>query len=256
MSCIFEGLNTNIDSGLKIESRNFVWLLNHQETRTMIKTLLLNKPKNNIENSKLKDFKIILNKNYAAEGIRLLLEGISPALIENAGKRLGFSNGPLAEADNLEIKSVISQLDSSDADVTALIGLMEKKDRKGRSNQAGFYDYEADERTKLWEGLEELVQTSKKQPAVSEIEKRLLFILINEFSNRADDYIKNIKVEEQDYFSIKDCGFPAWTGGPYSWLKNYGVKNFIKTSNQYSEKLGPRFIPSKKILGLKEITQE
>ena len=256
LSCIFEGLNTNIDSGLKIESRNFVWLLNHQETRTMINTLLLNKPKNNIENSKLKDFKIILNKNYAAEGIRLLLEGISPALIENAGKRLGFSNGPLAEADNLEIKSVISQLDSSDANVTALIGLMEKKDRKGRSNKAGFYDYDTDERTKLWEGLEELVQTSKKQPVVSEIEKRLLFILINEFSNKADDYIKNIKVEEQDYFSIKDCGFPAWTGGPYSWLKNYGVKNFIKTSNQYSEKLGPRFIPSKRILRLKEIIQE
>ena len=99
--------------------------------------------KNNIENSKLKDLKIILNKNYAAEGIRLLLEGISPALIENAGKRLDFSNGPLAEADNLEIKSVISQLDSSDANVTALIGLMEKKDRKGRSNKAGFYDYDA-----------------------------------------------------------------------------------------------------------------
>ena len=115
MSCIFEGLNTNIDSGLKIESRNFVWLLNHQETRTMINTLLLNKPKNNIENSKLKDFKIILNKNYAAEGIRLLLEGISPALIENAGKRLDFKGGPLELADKLDIQCVINQLDSTDA---------------------------------------------------------------------------------------------------------------------------------------------
>ena len=97
LSCIFEGLNT----------------------------LLLNKPKTSIQNKNIEKLKIILDKNYAAEGIRLLLKGISPALIENAGKRLGFNDGPLATADNIGLSNIIDRLDSSDANVTALIGLLE-----------------------------------------------------------------------------------------------------------------------------------
>ncbi|PPR31179.1 MAG: Fatty acid oxidation complex subunit alpha [Alphaproteobacteria bacterium MarineAlpha9_Bin2] len=250
MSCLFEGLNSNIDSGTKIESRNFVWLLNHQETKAMIKTLVINKPRKNLLNSSIKELANILRKNYAAEGIRLLLQGVSPAIIENAGKRIGCSEGPLATADTIEIKNIINQLDFSDANVTAFIGLMEQKSRKGKSSGAGFYDYKNTVRIKIWKGLEELVALSKTQPEVFKIETRLLFILVNKFSSEADNYMKNNKIEEQDYFSIKKCNFPAWTGGPYSWIKNYGIEKFIEESNDFAENLGPRFIPSKKILTL------
>ena len=102
----------------------------------MINTLLLNKPKTSIQNKNIEKLKIILDKNYAAEGIRLLLKGISPALIENAGKRLGFNDGPLATADNIGLSNIIDRLDSSDVNVTALIGLLEKKNRKGKINNA------------------------------------------------------------------------------------------------------------------------
>lgn len=250
LSCIFEGLNCDIDSGLKIESRYFVWLLNHKETRAMINTLLLNKPKTSIQNKNIEKLKIILDKNYAAEGIRLLLKGISPALIENAGKRLGFNDGPLATADNIGLSNIIDRLDSSDANITALIGLLEKKNRKGKINNAGFFDYYLKKKIKIWEGLEELIALSKNQPDVSAIETQLLFLLINEFSRLADNFLHNIKIEEQDYFSIKKCNFPAWTGGPYRWIKDYGVKNFISKSNNFAENLGHRFIPSEKILKL------
>ena len=250
LSCIFEGLNCNIVSGLKIESRYFVWLLNHKETRAMINTLLLNKPKTSIQNKNIEKLKIILDKNYAAEGIRLLLKGISPALIENAGKRLGFNDGPLATADNIGLSNIIDRLDSSDVNVTALIGLLEKKNRKGKINNAGFFDYYLKKKIKIWEGLEELIALSKNQPDVSAIETQLLFLLINEFSRLADNFLHNIKIEEQDYFSIKKCNFPAWTGGPYRWIKDYGVKNFISKSNNFAENLGHRFIPSEKILKL------
>ena len=74
--------------------------------------------------------------------------------------------------------------------------------------------------------------------------------MINEFSRLADNFLHNIKIEEQDYFSIKKCNFPAWTGGPYRWIKDYGVKNFISKSNNFAENLGHRFIPSEKILKL------
>ena len=52
-------------------------------------------------------------ENYAAEGVRLLINGVTAAMIENAGKRLGFELGPLAMADKIEIQSILPQLDST-----------------------------------------------------------------------------------------------------------------------------------------------
>ena len=99
ISCIFEGLNTDVNTGLKIEARHFTWLLNNKETRSMVNTLKFNKPNNEVDKNIIKLCKKSLEENYAAEGIKLLIEGVAAPLIENAGKRLGFAKSPLANAD-------------------------------------------------------------------------------------------------------------------------------------------------------------
>ena len=73
--------------------------------------------------------------------MRLLLSGVSSALIDNAGKRLDFKLGPLEFADKLEIQCIINQLDSTDASVASLIRSMQKINRCGLSSNKGFYDY-------------------------------------------------------------------------------------------------------------------
>ena len=90
ISCIFEGLNTDINSGLKIEARHFTWLLNNKENRSMVETLKFGKPDISFDENEIKSIKTSFDKNYAAEGVKLLIDGISPSLIENAGKRIGF----------------------------------------------------------------------------------------------------------------------------------------------------------------------
>ena len=175
ISCIFEGLNTDVNTGLKIEARHFTWLLNNKETRSMVNTLKFNKPNNMVDKNIIKLCKKSLEENYAAEGIKLLIEGTAAPLIENAGKRLGFAKSPLANADKLEIQSVIPHLDSKDSAVAALIRSMQKINRKGCSTNKGFYDYKDNNKIKLWNGLEELIPPSEKQPEVSFVEERLLF---------------------------------------------------------------------------------
>tara|TARA_B100000686_G_scaffold342430_1_gene421597 strand:- start:2127 stop:3626 length:1500 start_codon:yes stop_codon:yes gene_type:complete len=248
ISCIFEGLNTDINSGLKIEARHFTWLLNNKHNSSMIKTLKFGKPDKSFDKNEIESIKKSFEKNYAAEGVKLLIDGISPSLIENAGKRIGFLNGPLASADKIELQSIISELDSKDAPVAALIRSMQKSDRNGYSKRKGFYNYEKDKKLKIWNGLEELIPSSKKQPKVSEIEKRLLFSCIN---NILFNYSKLSKLKNKifyDYISIKEIGLPAWTGGPFTWIKNYDVKNFIKENAEYAKTLGSRFIINENIL--------
>jgi len=52
-------------------------------------------------------------------------------------------------------------------------------------------------------------------------------------------------VPEANIGSIYGWGFPAFTGGVLQYVNSYGVTAFIKKSNVYKKKYGPRFtVPS------------
>tara|TARA_B110000196_G_scaffold319578_1_gene338058 strand:+ start:1445 stop:2962 length:1518 start_codon:yes stop_codon:yes gene_type:complete len=250
ISAIYEGLNTDINSGLKIEARHFTWLLQNIETKSMINTLIINKPKNEINESEITIFKKSFIENYAAEGVRLLINGVAAAMIENAGKRLGFELGPLAMADKLEIQCVISQLDSIDASVAALIRSMQKNNRNGLSSNKGFYDYKEGNRKHIWRGLTDLIPPANHQLNIEEIENRLLYSSIN---NIFYNYIKHSELknsQEYDYMAINNIGLPKWTGGPFTWVKKNNINNYIKNNEKYAKTLGSRFIINKKIINI------
>ncbi len=249
ISSIYEGLNTDVNSGLKIEARNFTWLTQHLETQAMVETLVLCKPANKLKAEEIKKFKNSFEENYAAEGVRLLLSGVSSALIENAGKRLDFKLGPLEFADKLEIQCIINQLDSTDASVASLIRSMQKINRCGLSSNKGFYDYKESKKN-IWPDLTDLVPTSKDQPSIREVEKRLLYSSINNIFYNYIKYSDFKNIEAYDYMIIKNLGFPAWTGGAFRWVKQNGIKEFINTNDEYAKTLGSRFVLSEKIIDI------
>jgi len=67
ISSIYEGLNTDINSGLKIEARHFTWLIQNIETRSMVETAVLYKSTEKIQEDIIQKFKISFEENYAAE---------------------------------------------------------------------------------------------------------------------------------------------------------------------------------------------
>ena len=203
ISCIFEGLNTNVDSGLKIEARHFTWLLNNKETRSMLNTLKFNNLESQFDEKIINLHKKSFKENYATEGVQLLIDGISAPLIENAGKRLGFNISPLACADKIELQSIIPNLDSKDVAVAALIRSMQKLNRKGLTSEKGFYEYKDKKRLGLWKGLEDLIPSSKQQPDISYVEERLIFSTINNILYNYSK-IENFKNQNlYDYLAIK-----------------------------------------------------
>ena len=249
ISSIYDGLNTDVNSGLKIEARNFTWLTQQIETQSMFETLVSHSPIKKFKDEVIKKFKISFEENYAAEGVKLLLSGVSAALIENAGKRLDFKGGPLEFADKLEIQCVINQLDSTDASTASLIRSMQKINRNGLSNNKGFYDYK-ESRKNLWPDLTDLVPTSKIQPSIKEVERRLLYSSINNVFYNYVKYsdLKNPKL--YDYMVIKNIGFPVWTGGAFQWVKRNGIKEFINENDEYAKTLGSRFVLNEKIINI------
>ena len=252
ISAIYEGLNTDINSGLKIEARHFTWLLQNSETKSMINTLILNKPKEELDNSEISIFKKSFLENYAAEGARLLINGASAVMIENAGKRLGFKLGPLATADNLEIQCIIAQLDSTDASVASLIRSMQKINRNGLSSNKGFYDYKEGKIKNIWNELNDMIPPAKIQPSIKEIEDRLLYSTINNIFYNYIKYSELKNHEMYDYMAINNIGFPEWTGGPFRWVKQNGVESFKKNNDKYAKTLGSRFVINNKIINIIE----
>ena len=47
--------------------------------------------------------------------------------------------------------------------------------------------------------------------------------------------------------AINNIGLPKWTGGPFTWVKNNNINNYIKNNEEYAKTLGSRFIINKKI---------
>jgi len=250
ISAIYEGLNTDINTGLKIEARHFTWLLGNIETKSMISTLTAKNVKNEINESEIAIYKKSFIDNYAAEGVRLLINGVTAAMIENAGKRLGFELGPLAMADKIEIQSILPQLDSIEAPVAALIRTMQKDKRNGLSSNKGFYDYEEGLRKYIWKGLPALIPPAKKQQDIAEVERRLLYSTINNFFYNYIKYPKFQNPKEYDYIAINNIGLPKWTGGPFTWVTFNNVHDYILHNEKYAKTLGSRFIINQKIIDI------
>jgi len=125
---------------------------------------------------------------YIEEAHRLVTEGVSPALIENAATMLGFPLGPLQLNDEVSLilsdriqkmtkEALGKKYISSPAE--DLIQGMLKHNRTGKASGKGFYEYSGRNKT-LWTGLQEYYPLAKEQPSLETVQKRLLNIQILE----------------------------------------------------------------------------
>ncbi len=171
---------------------------------------------------------------YVEEGMALLKEGVSPALIENAGRMVGMPVGPLAVADEVSLDLVYHILkqtvddvgtdgvDQNTMQVTKLF--VEELKRLGRKSGGGFYEYPPNGKKFLWPKLKEFFTLSKAQPTAEAVGLRLLAVQAREAQRCLDEGILRSKVDG-DIGSILGWGFPAYTGGAISYFESHLGKN-------------------------------
>jgi 3-hydroxyacyl-CoA dehydrogenase / enoyl-CoA hydratase / 3-hydroxybutyryl-CoA epimerase len=210
---------------------------------------------------------------FVNEGIRMVAEGVHPALVENLARKAGFPVGPLAVSDEVSLTLPLKVRDQAVADLNAAGGgngdggageaapqdmialelavnpafdlleeLVHEHGRTGKAGGAGFYDYPADGPKRLWPALVE--RYAKADPPVSEqdVYDRLLYIQALESIRCLQEGVLD-STRDADVGSIMGIGYPGWTGGAIQFVNSCGVHAFVERAGSLADTYGERFRP-------------
>lgn len=187
---------------------------------------------------------------YIIEGICALSEGVSPALIEMAGKSSGMPVGPLSIADEVSIDLIYHILKQTVADLgeqavepntyKVATKFVTELGRLGRKSGKGFYEYPNDGDKFLSPDLATMFKQKEEQPTLEHLKRRFMSIQVIETARCLDEDILTTP-RDADIGSILGWGFPAYTGGTLSYVEWRGVDNFHKDCKEMHELYGPRF---------------
>ena len=187
---------------------------------------------------------------YINEGIRMVAEGVAPALVENAAKMVGMPLGPLQLVDETSIdlgvkiaKATKAAMGDAypDGAVDDVLFWMFDQGRLGRKSAAGFYAYDdKGKRAGLWDGLGTQYALAEDQPELTDVQHRLLFAQVLEAVRALEEGVL-MDIREGDVGAILGWGFAPWSGGPLSWLDIIGAAKAVEWCDQLTEKHGDRF---------------
>ena len=190
---------------------------------------------------------------YIDEGMAMLAEGISPALIENAARQAGFATPPLAVTDEVSLdlqERVIGQAIADGLDPKFLrqhaqpvVAAMVARGRLGRKTAGGFHDFPVGMPKRLWPGLPEMFPLSDKQPELQDVKNRLLYIQALESARCVEEHVVP-EASDADLGSVLALGFPKWTGGTLSFIETVGPAEFVAECDRLAVLYGERFRPS------------
>jgi 3-hydroxyacyl-CoA dehydrogenase / enoyl-CoA hydratase / 3-hydroxybutyryl-CoA epimerase len=203
---------------------------------------------------------------YVYEGLRLLAEGVHPALIENVAKKAGMAVGPLAVHDEVSLALSLKIRAQTLADLEAdphgaeaaaalrddpVFGIVEQFvhefGRPGKAGGAGFYDYPADGKKRLWPELVPRYTKADAPVGEQDVRDRLLFIQALETVRCLEEGVLT-SVRDANLGSIMGFGYAPWTGGAVQFVNSYGVAQFAERAEQLADAYGDRFRPPAALL--------
>lgn len=187
---------------------------------------------------------------FVDDGIAMLAEGVAPALIENCARQAGMPVGPLAITDEMSIE-LSKQAGEAQAREfpdsyrpgrsVPVIEKLFALGRMGRKNGQGFYDYHAQGKT-LWPGLAEHYAPRAVQPQPQDVRQRVLYVQALEAARAMEEGVL-LSPADGDLGAILGVGFPAYTGGPFSFMDGIGIAEFVREAERLAALFGPHLQP-------------
>lgn len=187
---------------------------------------------------------------YLNEAGHLLAEGVSVEDIDKAALDFGMPMGPCHLIDEVGIdvsikvgKILFEGLGDRFKSSDALDSLISKK-LLGKKGSLGFYHYDnKGKKGSLNSDLEGVFSKSSKVYDMTQLQKRLIYPMINEASYCLDEGIVN-NAKYLDLAMIFGIGFPPFRGGLLKYADHHGVfsikedlENFSKIINEHRFKV-------------------
>ena len=179
-----------------------------------------------------------------AEADRMLMEGATPAQIDNVLFEFGFPMGPFSMSDlaGLDIGWKAEKSTSS-----TVRELMCESGRRGQKNGMGYYRYDPETRAATPDPeVEEMIRQfaidrghEQREVTDQEIMERLLYPMINEGAKILDEGIA-IRGSDIDVVWVNGYGWPIYRGGPMHWADSVGLAEIAAKIADYGERLGGR----------------
>ncbi len=201
---------------------------------------------------------------FVMEGVAMLAEGYNPVSIEQAAAQNGSPVGPLAVNDEVSLELGRHVREQTKKDLAAegktwpahpADGVIDKMclelGRKGKAAGAGFYDYPADGKKRLWPGLwEHFVKSERTRPTDAEfrdLKDRLMWMPAIETVRCFEENVLH-SVADANIGSVMGIGAPPWSGGFLQFINYVGLREFIARARELEQKYGARFAPPKLLL--------
>ncbi|QZX85088.1 3-hydroxyacyl-CoA dehydrogenase NAD-binding domain-containing protein [Metapseudomonas otitidis] len=192
---------------------------------------------------------------FTNEGIAMLGEGVSAAMIENETRKAGMPVGPLAISDEVSMSLMTHIRNQTAADLKAegkampqhpafaVIDLMVNEfKRPGKAAGGGFYEYPAGGKKHLWPELKARFEKADRQIPQEDVRDRILFIQAIETVRCVEEGVL-LSTADANIGSIFGIGFAAWSGGALQFINQYGVQDFVARARYLVEQYGERFEP-------------
>ena len=189
---------------------------------------------------------------YIREGHLMLCEGVPPAMIENVARMAGMPVGPLSLNDEVALdlgwkillatKKELGPKAVDPRQEKLLEEMVVKRQRLGRKNGKGFYDYPEKGNKRLWPELGQLAGALLDPEAIDigELKHRLLAMQALETVRCLEEKVLT-DVREADVGSILGFGFAPFSGGTLSYIDGMGAPAFLALCKSLEKKHGPRF---------------
>ncbi|HEX4337925.1 MAG TPA: 3-hydroxyacyl-CoA dehydrogenase NAD-binding domain-containing protein [Polyangiaceae bacterium] len=195
---------------------------------------------------------------YYREAQFLIQEGALPSQVDKVMTGFGFAMGPCATSDlagidvGWRIRKAQPKPPPGERYSGAVADRLAEMGRFGQKTSAGFYRYEAGNRTPIDDPEVEkiIVEVSKelgierRQVEDAEILERNMYALINEGAKILDEKIA-LRASDIDTVWINGYGFPAHRGGPMFYADTVGLPKVLERVKALQEKHGKVWTPSK-----------
>ncbi|MGE8150105.1 3-hydroxyacyl-CoA dehydrogenase NAD-binding domain-containing protein [Pseudomonas vancouverensis] len=186
---------------------------------------------------------------YSREAHRLVLEGATPAQIDQVLTDLGLAMGVMAMHDlaGIDVSFLVRESRreaiAHDPSYCLLADELNALGRYGQKSKRGAYIYEGRERKEdyevitLAERIAGELDIPRRPISTQEIHDRCLFMLINEGIQLLDEGIAE-RAGDIDLVWINGYGFPAWLGGPLHYAEQIGLDIVLAGIVDYRKALG------------------